>query len=119
MSTRPPSVFTYFLTIAYSWEDGSSDPSDFRLRIDQLAFRRREIHIAYNAFRRLVKEGHRTSGDDGVHIETIDESLIDWESWSGGNGGPVQCEDVTLAGHSFGGATVVGFSSVLFAGLVA
>lgn len=39
----------------------------------------------------------------------MDGGDIDWESWSKGD---VRCdEDIVLAGHSFGGATVV---SLLF-----
>jgi hypothetical protein len=35
----------------------------------------------------------------------MDGAAIDWQSWSNGD---VRCdEDIVLAGHSFGGATVV------------
>jgi len=52
--------------------------------------------------------------DRTLELETIDEYEIDKQSWShlDTNSGkaPVCCtEDLTLAGHSFGGCTVVCF----------
>jgi platelet-activating factor acetylhydrolase len=92
----------------HSWDNsggvnGSSDPV-FAFREEQLEFRKHEIYLAYSAFRRLVLTGER--GD----LRSVDESPLDWESWTGDW---VRCdEDVSLVGHSFGGATLV--SSLLF-----
>jgi platelet-activating factor acetylhydrolase len=92
----------------HSWDNsgvvnGSSDPG-FAFRAEQLEFRQHEIYLAYSAFRRLVLTGER--GD----LRSVDESPLDWESWTGDW---VRCdEDVSLVGHSFGGATLV--SRLLF-----
>ncbi|KAI0265829.1 platelet-activating factor acetylhydrolase, isoform II-domain-containing protein [Gloeopeniophorella convolvens] len=72
--------------------------SRLTLRAEQLELRRREVHLAYTAFRKLVQTGE--NGD----LQTVDESPLDWASW-GGNW--VECDkNVSLVGHSFGGATV-------------
>jgi len=76
----------------------SSPDLGFAFRAEQLEFRKHEIYFAYSAFRNLVLTGER--GD----LRTIDESPLDWESWTGDW---VQCDEgVSLMGHSFGGATV-------------
>ena len=87
----------------HSWNKSkgasSSSDLDFAFRAEQLEFRKHEIYFAYSAFRNLVLTGER--GD----LRTIDESPLDWESWTGDW---VQCDEgVSLVGHSFGGATVV------------
>ncbi|KAH7931206.1 hypothetical protein BV22DRAFT_998558 [Leucogyrophana mollusca] len=75
-------------------------------RGDQLAFRRHEIYIAYDAFRSIVQKGYQGSGRG---LQAIDGKEIDWSSWLHKNGRmSVECDkDVTLVGHSFGGATTL------------
>lgn len=88
------------------WEsDKPSDAGATAFRNDQLTFRRQEIYLAYSAFRSTIESGHHTNNSgQKLELQTIDESQIDWESWSKN----VKCEsDVALVGHSFGGATVV------------
>ncbi|KDQ29301.1 hypothetical protein PLEOSDRAFT_1092914 [Pleurotus ostreatus PC15] len=90
-----------------SWEPDDS-PKDqaqpLSLRTEQLAFRTQEIYIAYKAFAKLAN-----SGNNGHSLENIDGAPVDWESWGPGY---VNCtSDVTLAGHSFGGCTVLSILS--------
>jgi platelet-activating factor acetylhydrolase len=77
-------------------------------RYDQLLFRRHEVYLAYSAFHSLVEHGHHMGAS---HLQTIDNSDIDWQSWSKRNPSglaPVKCDaEVALVGHSFGAATVV------------
>ena len=71
-------------------------------RQQQLAFRRHEIYLAFNSFKQLTQGlGHG--------LESIDEKAIDWSSWQADDDSEaVECDkDVLLAGHSFGGATIV------------
>lgn len=98
------------------WE-GDADKSRLALREDQLLFRRLEIYIAHTYFKRLVQSEAGTSLDwihtlDGPwkhSLETRPEDKAFWESWCNTGGRPkAECEqDITLTGHSFGGATVV------------
>jgi platelet-activating factor acetylhydrolase len=94
----------YSLTDDVVWgSDMPSDPGTLPFRHDQLTFRRHEIYLAYSAFRSLIEHGRNGIEQETRQLQTIDGSQIDWESWSK----RVKCEaDVTLAGHSFGGATV-------------
>ncbi|KAG5221574.1 platelet-activating factor acetylhydrolase, II-domain-containing [Salix suchowensis] len=63
-----------------------------------------EMYIAYKAFAELAN-----SGNDGHSLENVDGSAVKWESWCPGY---VNCSsDVTLAGHSFGGCTVLSILS--------
>lgn len=66
-----------------------------------------EIYHAFRAFRGLVRDGRNDSRNT---LETTADSSIDWSRWSAiGSEKPIECEEnVVLAGHSFGGATVVG-----------
>ncbi|KAF5387725.1 hypothetical protein D9615_000551 [Tricholomella constricta] len=90
----------------------SDDPTPLPLRTDQLQFRREEIYTAYHTFSQFLQKENNCSSE----LETIDNSQIDYNSWSFVNPvsgrGPV-CFDanVTLAGHSFGGCTVLSILS--------
>jgi len=79
--------------------------------VEQLAFRHQELYIVYSTFRQFVQK-------DTLEIDTIDGSPISIEGWTSVNneGRPsINCdEDVILAGHSFGGCTMVGISIVRF-----
>jgi len=107
--TGEQSSLLYIRSDEVVWADSShvgglKDPR-LTFRAEQLEFRRREIYLAYSAFRRLVLIGD--SGD----LRTMDDSPIDWASWTGGL---VQCDEgVSLVGHSFGGATVFSILSEL------
>lgn len=65
-----------------------------------------EIYHALRAFRGLVCDGR---DDPRNTLEITADTPIDWSSWSAiGLEKPIECEEnVVLAGHSFGGATVV------------
>jgi platelet-activating factor acetylhydrolase len=81
-----------------------SDSGTLPFRNDQLTFRRQEIYLAYSAFRSLIERGYNKVEQETPKLQTIDGNQIDWDSWLK----RVNCEaDVALAGHSFGGATVV------------
>jgi len=83
--------------------DKDKDFGDFQdprlaLRAEQLELRKREIYLAYSAFRKLVQTGEHGN------LRTTDDTTFNWASWSGDW---VQCDEgVSLVGHSFGGATV-------------
>ena len=91
------------LTFSSSWDE-DKDFGDFQdarlaLRAEQLELRKREIYLAYSAFRKLVQTGEHGN------LRTTDDTTFNWASWSGDW---VQCDEgVSLVGHSFGGATVV------------
>ena len=76
-------------------------------RGEQLFFRRMEIYHALRAIQNLVRDGRH---DTRYPLETTGDTCIDWSRWSTvGLEKPIECErDIVLAGHSFGGATVVG-----------
>lgn len=46
---------------------------------------------------------------EGLQLATLDDVDIDWSSWTGDDNYPLvqYSDDVSLAGHSFGGCTVV------------
>ena len=74
------------------------------LRSQQLEFRRREVYTAYSTFCRFLRD------DSILKFDTIDGSEFDKQSWVALNDDVLKVrvnEEVTLAGHSFGGATVV------------
>lgn len=96
----------YMLIANFSWDDTDEvDIHPLPLRGQQLAFRHHEVYITYSIFRRFI------NADAAVHLETIDGISYNLESWitldvTGGI--RVSCDEgVTLAGHSFGGCTVV------------
>lgn len=82
-------------------------------RGEQLKLRRSEIYHALRAIRNLVRDGRE---DARYSLETTGGTSIDWSKWSGvGSEKPVECEEnVILAGHSFGGATVVCITVIRF-----
>jgi len=91
------------------WEDDDTvQQKPFALRMEQLAFRHQELYIAYSTFRHFVQ-------NDALEIDTIDGSPILIEGWTGvnGEGRPsINCDkDVILAGHSFGGCTMLSILS--------
>ena len=75
-------------------------------RGEQLDFRRKEIYHTFRAIRNLVRDRRE---DSRYSLETTGDTSIDWSRWSRvGSEKPIECEaNVVLAGHSFGGATVV------------
>jgi platelet-activating factor acetylhydrolase len=91
-----------------SWDDTnkSENPTPLPLRTEQLEFRQQELYIAYRTFCRFLET------DPSLELETIDNAKINSESWSfsdpvSGKKPVLYMENVTLAGHSFGGCTVV------------
>jgi hypothetical protein len=65
--------------------------------VEQLEFRRNEVYQAFQSFFSLV------AGDKG-DLELIDGREHQWKNWKD----QVKVDkDIILAGHSFGGATVV------------
>ncbi|KAJ6598884.1 platelet-activating factor acetylhydrolase, isoform II-domain-containing protein [Mycena vulgaris] len=84
--------------------EGRDAPSALPLRVDQLVFRQHEVHRIYAAFCALVR--------DGVALEAVDAVDVDLGSWVSAAGPAlVDCDDVTLAGHSFGGCTMLSILS--------
>ncbi|KAF8076569.1 platelet-activating factor acetylhydrolase, isoform II-domain-containing protein [Lyophyllum atratum] len=86
------------------------NPTPFPMRTDQLEFRREEIYTAYKTFCDFVQNNCSSE------LETIDNSHIDYNSWScvdvtSGKGPVCLDANVTLAGHSFGGCTVLSILS--------
>ncbi|KAK0498588.1 platelet-activating factor acetylhydrolase, isoform II-domain-containing protein [Armillaria luteobubalina] len=101
--TRTPRVVRYLQEKDIQWEQKPPSDSLYPFRTEQLAFRKHEVYLAYSAFSSLVRK------DENVLLESIDDSAIDWDSWStnGDEVETVQCiENITLAGHSFGGGTM-------------
>ncbi|KAK7061916.1 SCF E3 ubiquitin ligase complex F-box protein GrrA [Favolaschia claudopus] len=79
-------------------------PRVLPLRVDQLVFRQQEVYRIYEAFCALVR--------DGVALKELDGGSVDLKSWINKSGKPlVNCEDVALVGHSFGGCTVLSILS--------
>jgi platelet-activating factor acetylhydrolase len=75
------------------------------MRGDQLSFRKHEIYYAFDAFNKLV------SGEEQLCVHDGSAADIDWESWCRVRlksvKAPVNCDQLALVGHSFGGATIV------------
>ncbi|KAG6833917.1 hypothetical protein H0H87_007928 [Tephrocybe sp. NHM501043] len=93
-----------------NYSDSSEDTPPLPLRVDQLELRREEIYTTYRSFSHFLKN------DCTSELETIDHQPLDLTSWAfvdpESRKGPV-CFDknVTLAGHSFGGCTVLSILS--------
>ncbi|PBK76340.1 hypothetical protein ARMSODRAFT_874734 [Armillaria solidipes] len=99
---RTPRVVRYLREEDVGWEKDHLSDSQYPLRKLQLTFRKDEVYLAHSAFSSLVRK------DGNLLLETIDGSVIDWDSWWAheNEAEPVQCiENVTFAGHSFGGCT--------------
>ncbi|KAG6854880.1 hypothetical protein C0991_012070 [Blastosporella zonata] len=91
-------------------DNSSEDTTSLPLRTDQLEFRREEIYTVYQSF------GHFLKNDCASELETIDKTPINQTSWAfvdpiSGKGPVCFDENVTLAGHSFGGCTVLSILS--------
>ncbi|KAJ6539521.1 platelet-activating factor acetylhydrolase, isoform II-domain-containing protein [Mycena capillaripes] len=91
--------------VAFPPETEDSDtPRLFPLRADQLVFRQHEVYRIYAAFCAMVR--------DGVAMKAIDGAEVDLQSWLPPSGlALVNCDDVALVGHSFGGCTVLSILS--------
>ncbi|KAG6903475.1 hypothetical protein C0995_005498 [Termitomyces sp. Mi166 len=88
----------------------SDESAPLPLRTDQLEFRREEIYTAYQSFCNFLKN------DSASEIDAIDGQTIDRTSWTYvdpfSNKGSVSFDkNVTLAGHSFGGCTMLSILS--------
>ncbi|PPQ64631.1 hypothetical protein CVT24_008368 [Panaeolus cyanescens] len=85
------------------------DEHPIPLRGHQLTFRRHEIYITYSAFSRLLRN------DFDLELDTIDGSPFPKKSWIQTNvqGKPRVnfSSNIVLAGHSFGGCTVLSLLS--------
>ncbi|KIL70181.1 hypothetical protein M378DRAFT_183750 [Amanita muscaria Koide BX008] len=88
----------------------NTEQAPYPLRVEQLEFRHDEIYIVYRTFSDFLGRAERS-----VELTTIDGSEIhdSWTMMDDETGfSPVKhCEDVTLAGHSFGGCTVLSILS--------
>ncbi|KAJ7904684.1 platelet-activating factor acetylhydrolase, isoform II-domain-containing protein [Mycena olivaceomarginata] len=79
-------------------------PRVLPLRVDQLVFRQHEVYRIYAAFCALVR--------DAVALEAIDDAHVDLKSWAPGSGSAlVNCDNVAIVGHSFGGCTALSLLS--------
>ncbi|KAF9464383.1 platelet-activating factor acetylhydrolase [Collybia nuda] len=108
--SKPRSILYYKDSEIILDHMSKSDASpEFPLRTEQLEYRRQEIHVAYQIFSRFI------DGDLSVELETIEDSNIGRGSWStlgpSGKRTVRHDENVTLAGHSFGGCTVLSILS--------
>ncbi|KAH6915134.1 platelet-activating factor acetylhydrolase, isoform II-domain-containing protein [Coprinopsis sp. MPI-PUGE-AT-0042] len=93
------------------WEDEhhKDASSPYPLRVEQLAFRQHEVYTAFNAFRDFIRN------EPDSQLRVVDSSNLDRESW-GLDAQYTQPlvgfdQDVVLAGHSFGGCTVLSILS--------
>lgn len=93
------------------WEDEKlkDSSSPYPLRVEQLSFRQHEVYNAFTVFRDFI---HNQSQSQ---LRIIDSTKLDRESW----GLDTQYthpiinfdQDIVLAGHSFGGCTVLSILS--------
>ncbi|TFK43726.1 platelet-activating factor acetylhydrolase, isoform II-domain-containing protein [Crucibulum laeve] len=109
---KSTSKITYYLRDTdISWEDTttSKEAQPLPLRAEQLAFRHHEMYLTYTTFSKFIQN------DPDVEFETIDSTEIDRQSWSAADSkgkSIIQFDrDVILAGHSFGGCTVLSLLS--------
>ncbi|KAF8165535.1 platelet-activating factor acetylhydrolase, isoform II-domain-containing protein [Crassisporium funariophilum] len=106
-----PRTLFYLRETDIHWDEKDTfDTHPLPIRGHQLAFRHHEMHITYDTLCRLMRN------DPKLEIDTIDGAPYDMESWTnlGGDSGqpPVRYDDeVVLAGHSFGGCTVLSLLS--------
>jgi platelet-activating factor acetylhydrolase len=86
--------------IWFRW--GNAEPDfKFAFRLDQLAFRRNEIYDAFSHLRNLINLGQPGS----LYLISGAADSFNWARWKEAVNVNTK---VTLAGHSFGGATMVG-----------
>ncbi|EGO27802.1 hypothetical protein SERLADRAFT_447019 [Serpula lacrymans var. lacrymans S7.9] len=104
-SRSPAKLYIKESDIIWSPDTKDEERTMLSFRGDQLTFRQHEIYLAYAAFSKLVKYGYEGPGNG---LQLTDASKIDWDSWTQKDDVvPIQCDDnIALAGHSFGGATV-------------
>ncbi|OCH92195.1 hypothetical protein OBBRIDRAFT_727394 [Obba rivulosa] len=90
-------------------EDDGSEPKSFALRLDQLQFRRLEIYLIYKYFSEFINT--RIQEDiDGPQKQASEGAF--WKSWLSDQFPKVQyTENLSLVGHSFGGATILSILS--------
>lgn len=108
-SCGDPILYTREIDLVWPMDAQPQARSMLSFRRDQLAFRRAEVYHAVNAMTSLIRNGYNES----TGLKTIDDCSIEWSSWSDGSKTKfVECdENVVLAGHSFGGATVLSILS--------
>ncbi|KAJ7044522.1 platelet-activating factor acetylhydrolase, isoform II-domain-containing protein [Mycena alexandri] len=87
--------------VVFPVED-QSEPRVLPLRADQLVFRQHEVYRTYAAFCALVRESVLLEALDGA-----EEGLRSWLPAATDGRALVNCDDVALVGHSFGGCTVL------------
>lgn len=107
-----PRILLYLRETDIHWDDSDSiDVHPIPLRGQQLAFRHQEIYIAYATFCRFMQ------GDPTLEFETIDSTSYDKGSWTKLNESGQQVirydDRIILAGHSFGGCTLLSMLSTL------
>ncbi|EAU84376.2 hypothetical protein CC1G_01372 [Coprinopsis cinerea okayama7 len=106
-----PRTLLYLREADIHWDEGNDaiKNAPYPLRAEQLAFRHHEVYTAYNAFHKFIHN------DPEARMDTIDGSEFNRKSWGLDDvtGKPfVDCDkDVVLAGHSFGGCTVLSILS--------
>lgn len=86
--------------IVSSWADGESS-SLTQFRTLQLEMRIKEVYEAYESFRQLIGSTNTDTTDIG---DLPDSGKAEWISSFRDK---VDCQDLYLTGHSFGGATIV------------
>ncbi|KAF9534710.1 platelet-activating factor acetylhydrolase, isoform II-domain-containing protein [Crepidotus variabilis] len=109
-SKTEPRILYYLRPTDIELDEGDeAHKNPMLLRAQQLSFRKHEVYTAYSTFSRFVRN------DSTLELETIDGTAYPRESWMpAGTTLKVKCDDeVTVAGHSFGGCTIL---SVLSSG---
>jgi len=82
------------------WADGE-DSSLTRFRTLQLEVRQREFYEAYQSFRQLLS----LTGDEKAIISDLPGTRRD--DWISSFRDSIDLDDLSVAGHSFGGGTIV------------
>uniref|UniRef100_A0A8H7Y0Z5 N-acetyltransferase domain-containing protein n=1 Tax=Psilocybe cubensis TaxID=181762 RepID=A0A8H7Y0Z5_PSICU len=107
--SEPRKLFYLRETDVHLEDTDTIDTHPIPLRGQQLAFRHHEIYITYSSFCRFIQQ------DSTLEFDTIDGSPYAQHRWSELNNAGQSLirydNDVVLAGHSFGGCTVLSILS--------
>ncbi|WVO14537.1 hypothetical protein L204_102172 [Cryptococcus depauperatus] len=98
--SEKPKVLHYIHADDLVWKQGEEHSAEYG-RTLQLDIRTREVYEAYHSFKRLLSP----TGDEKIRVENL--SGGDKVSWVDSFKGKVNLDDLRLAGHSFGGGTIL------------
>ncbi|CAL1701106.1 unnamed protein product [Somion occarium] len=108
------------------WDNDTGDKYAFKA--EQLLYRRLEVYLMHKFFKHLIEsdettlpiipscnEVHTVDGPWNFNLNNRPDDLAFWKSWHMDSQNPdrkVECNrDISLTGHSFGGATVLSILS--------